>query len=215
MRTTKGPAAWKTSTQCLHWTFSSPEKLHRFRCEAHSVKVASVVNNSTARPQPRCLPLSSSSGAGASSGGSSSSTATAADDERLLTQDEEQRYVAKFQQVILDKWVPNFPPLCRSGKIGATAVALFRRFFLSNSVMEHDPEIVGLACVWLASKTEGTQGFVHALPPLPQGHSSSGAAGGDGNNDNSHAVAAGPEDRSIQETVPLMGRPRTDPRRWE
>ena len=102
-----------------------------------------------------------------------------------LTADEELRYVQKVQHTLLDKWVPNFPPLCRTPKIGATAVAFFRRFYLSNGAMEFDPTTVAMACLWLASKTEGTQGFLHALPEI-------GTSPGVG------------EDTSIREMVPLL-----------
>eukprot|EP00752_Nemacystus_decipiens_P003022 g2802.t1 len=44
--------------------------------------------------------------------------------------------------------------LRRSEKVQATAVAYFQRFYLSNSVLEHDPKILILTCVFLASKTE-------------------------------------------------------------
>ncbi|CAM9791867.1 unnamed protein product [Pylaiella littoralis] len=44
--------------------------------------------------------------------------------------------------------------LRRSDKVQATAVAFFQRFYLSNSVLEHDPKILILTCVFLASKTE-------------------------------------------------------------
>ena len=44
--------------------------------------------------------------------------------------------------------------LRRDVKVTATASALFRRFYLSNSVMTHDPKAMMVACAFLASKVE-------------------------------------------------------------
>eukprot|EP00904_Undaria_pinnatifida_P004260 jgi/Undpi1/13835/HiC_scaffold_9.g03486.m1 len=44
--------------------------------------------------------------------------------------------------------------LRRSDKVQASAVAYFQRFYLSNSVLEHDPKILILTSIFLASKTE-------------------------------------------------------------
>ena len=95
--------------------------------------------------------------------------------------------VAKYKGIILDKWVPSFPALSKTDAIGASAAVLFGRFYLSNSVMEFDPLHLALAAVMVASKAEGTMGFLPALAGI----------GGD---------AVG-RDESIQEAVPLVARP--------
>jgi hypothetical protein len=50
------------------------------------------------------------------------------------------------------------PPLSKSDTIGATAMMFFSRFYMSNSVMEFEPEVMMLASILVASKTEGTMG---------------------------------------------------------
>ena len=42
----------------------------------------------------------------------------------------------------------------RESKFPATAAMLFRRFYLSNSVLIHDPKVVMTSAAWLASKVE-------------------------------------------------------------
>ena len=42
----------------------------------------------------------------------------------------------------------------RESKFPATAAMLFRRFYLSNSVLVHDPKVVMTSAAWLASKVE-------------------------------------------------------------
>ena len=56
---------------------------------------------------------------------------------------------------------PVLPKLCkRNSKVTATAALLYRRFFLSNSVLYYDPKAVLVAAAFLASKTEDA--MVHA-----------------------------------------------------
>jgi cyclin H len=46
-------------------------------------------------------------------------------------------------------------PRCkRDAKVAATASLLFRRFYLSNSVMMHDPKTMLAAAAFLAAKVE-------------------------------------------------------------
>jgi cyclin H len=53
--------------------------------------------------------------------------------------------------------------LRRESKITATAAMLYRRFFLSNSVMVHDPKIVMTAAAFLATKVEDAMTDVRYL----------------------------------------------------
>lgn len=55
------------------------------------------------------------------------------------------------------------PYLRREVKVTATAASLFRRFFLSNSVMIHDPKHVLVAAAFLATKVEDCMTQVHHL----------------------------------------------------
>jgi cyclin H len=50
------------------------------------------------------------------------------------------------------------PRLRRESKVTATAALLFRRFFLSNSVMLFDPKALMVAAAFLASKVQGKYG---------------------------------------------------------
>jgi cyclin H len=53
--------------------------------------------------------------------------------------------------------------LRREVKVTATAALLFRRFFLSNSVMLHDPKHILVAAAFMATKVEDSMTQVHHL----------------------------------------------------
>jgi cyclin H len=55
------------------------------------------------------------------------------------------------------------PRLRRESKVPATAAMLLRRFYLSNSVMVHDPKITMVAAAFLASKVEDAMTDVRYL----------------------------------------------------
>jgi cyclin H len=55
------------------------------------------------------------------------------------------------------------PPLRRESKVPATAGMLLRRFYLSNSVMVHDPKTIMVAAAFLASKVEDAMTSVKYL----------------------------------------------------
>jgi len=71
-----------------------------------------------------------------------------AEEEQLLVQ----FYASKFPSLI----GPNatLPKLRRDVKVSSTAALLFRRFFLSNSVMMYDPKKIMVASAFLSSKVE-------------------------------------------------------------
>ena len=56
--------------------------------------------------------------------------------------------------------------LKRNSKVTATAALLYRRFFLSNSVLWYDPKAIMVAAAFLASKVSSSFLFV-CLKPLP------------------------------------------------
>eukprot|EP00934_Nitzschia_sp_Nitz4_P009241 Nitzschia sp. Nitz4//scaffold1_size375055//366965//368122//NITZ4_000345-RA/size375055-processed-gene-0.474-mRNA-1//-1//CDS//3329541252//9231//frame0 len=55
------------------------------------------------------------------------------------------------------------PRLRRESKVPATAAMLLRRFYLSNSVMMHDPKVIMVAAAFLASKVEDAMTDVRYL----------------------------------------------------
>lgn len=55
------------------------------------------------------------------------------------------------------------PRLRRESKIPATAAMLLKRFYLSNSVMVHDPKVIMVAAAFLASKVEDSMTDVRYL----------------------------------------------------
>lgn len=79
------------------------------------------------------------------------------DDEALLVA----FYVAKVPS-LLGPLAQN-PYLRREVKVTATAATLFRRFFLSNSVMVHDPKHILVAAAFMATKVEDCMTQVHHL----------------------------------------------------
>eukprot|EP00545_Synedropsis_sp_CCMP1620_P011764 CAMPEP_0119031400 /NCGR_PEP_ID=MMETSP1176-20130426/41521_1 /TAXON_ID=265551 /ORGANISM="Synedropsis recta cf, Strain CCMP1620" /LENGTH=372 /DNA_ID=CAMNT_0006987795 /DNA_START=75 /DNA_END=1193 /DNA_ORIENTATION=+ len=70
-------------------------------------------------------------------------------------------YVAKIPS-LLGPFAQN-AYLRREVKVTATAAALFRRFFLSNSVMLHDPKHILVAAAFMATKVEDCMTQAHHL----------------------------------------------------
>ena len=83
----------------------------------------------------------------------------------FLTPEEEGRlvdfYAAKLPSLIGP--LAQLPKLRREVKVSATAALLFRRFYLSNSVMLFDPKAIMVASAFLASKVEDAMSPVRAL----------------------------------------------------
>ena len=190
-----GPVAFKSSSQASFWIFDEA-RLAELRREAHALAVTDWpdlekqrLGEGEARPRSRCLPVRGSGAAAAvapakkrprEEEGGAEGPATP-----LLTAEEELIVVDRFRKVLLEKWAAGFPQLAQNEAIGATAALLFSRFYVSNSVMAFDPQLVGLAALMVASKGEGTWGF---LPALEIGD------------------AALPRDESFQTKVPLKAR---------
>jgi hypothetical protein len=61
-------------------------------------------------------------------------------------------YVSKLPSLIGP--MAQLPRLRREPKVTATAATLLRRFYLSNSVMMHDPKTIMVSAAFLASKVE-------------------------------------------------------------
>ena len=73
-------------------------------------------------------------------------------------------YAAKLPSLIGP--LAQLPKLRREVKVSATAALLFRRFYLSNSVMLFDPKAIMVASAFLASKVEDAMSPVRAMPGL-------------------------------------------------
>eukprot|EP00584_Thalassiosira_punctigera_P005008 CAMPEP_0172533396 /NCGR_PEP_ID=MMETSP1067-20121228/6122_1 /TAXON_ID=265564 ORGANISM="Thalassiosira punctigera, Strain Tpunct2005C2" /NCGR_SAMPLE_ID=MMETSP1067 /ASSEMBLY_ACC=CAM_ASM_000444 /LENGTH=415 /DNA_ID=CAMNT_0013318041 /DNA_START=31 /DNA_END=1278 /DNA_ORIENTATION=- len=77
----------------------------------------------------------------------------------LLTPGDESAFVTFYCSKI-----PSLIAICRrSAKVAATACLLFRRFYLSNSVMMHDPKTMLAAAAFLATKVEDCSVTVRCL----------------------------------------------------
>ena len=74
----------------------------------------------------------------------------------LLTPDEELALIQFYSGKLADLVGPsaNVPRLRRDAKVAATASLLFRRFYLSNSIMIFDPKAAMVASAFLACKVE-------------------------------------------------------------
>ena len=70
---------------------------------------------------------------------------TAADEAALL------KY---FCYMIQDACGHKSESIKRGPHVAATAMAYFRRFFLSNSMLDFDPKVALMACIFLAGKVE-------------------------------------------------------------
>jgi Cyclin, N-terminal domain len=78
------------------------------------------------------------------------------DDIQFLSVYEEEMILSFFAARLSSLIGPlaSLPKLQRESKVVATAALLFRRFFVSNSVMIHDPKLMVVVAAWLASKVE-------------------------------------------------------------
>uniref|UniRef100_A0A7S4JQ75 Cyclin C-terminal domain-containing protein n=1 Tax=Odontella aurita TaxID=265563 RepID=A0A7S4JQ75_9STRA len=83
----------------------------------------------------------------------------------LLTPEDEQQLIQFYTGKIHDLIGPAamVPRLRRDEKVAATTAVLFRRFFLSNSVMVHDPKAIMVASAFLGSKVEDATADVRYL----------------------------------------------------
>ena len=82
----------------------------------------------------------------------------------FVTPEEESLLVAFYASKLPSLIGPlaQVPRLRRDAKVTATAALLFRRFFLSNSVMLYDPKAVMVAAAFLGMKAEDASGDVCA-----------------------------------------------------
>ena len=78
------------------------------------------------------------------------------DSKEFLVPDEESMLVSFYASKLPSLIGPmaQLPKLRRESKVPATAATLLRRFYLSNSVMMHDPKAIMVSAAFLASKVE-------------------------------------------------------------
>jgi len=78
------------------------------------------------------------------------------DSKEFLTLEEENLLVSFYASKLPSLIGPlaQLPRLRRESKVPATAATLLRRFYLSNSVMIHDPKTIMVSAAFLASKVE-------------------------------------------------------------
>lgn len=101
-------------------------------------------------PQPKCFAKCHQSSKRECPAGDESTTSS------YLTSTEEQSLVKFYSSKIFSLVGQNAPhfKLKRDVKVASTAALLFRRFYLSNSVMVFDPKAIMVACAFLATKVE-------------------------------------------------------------
>ncbi|CAM9948036.1 unnamed protein product [Ascophyllum nodosum] len=158
---------FRSSTHRRHWMFTKEslrdvqEETTRLAAEACAAGIPPEGSRSFAVTRSCAGTLNRSVEEGAVEGANGevvprSKKRPAASVEPLLTVEEEslvKSYYAKKIQETCGRDSAD-EDLRRSDKVQATAVAYFQRFYLSNSVLEHDPTILILTSIFLASKTE-------------------------------------------------------------
>lgn len=87
------------------------------------------------------------------------------DSKEFLTLEEENLLVSFYASKLPSLIGPlaQLPRLRRESKVPATAATLLRRFYLSNSVMIHDPKTIMVSAAFLASKVEDAMTDVRYL----------------------------------------------------
>lgn len=154
---------YKDSSQLKLWTFK-PEQLEKCRelANREARVFLSQSSSSDAETTPSEPPVHSFAAGYAtrtdemdSSGDDSVPTQTAKGHDFVTSQEEALLiafYASKLPSLIGP--LAQVPRLRRDAKVTATAALLFRRFFLSNSVMLFDPKAVMVAAAFLGSKAE-------------------------------------------------------------
>ena len=130
------------------WLFKDVSRLDAVRQLANGVGRARIAGDSDIEEPPRCLVASYTSEA-----------------EIPLPPVKGSKELSFAEETEAKRWYERqifgvsgrrgrFPRLRRSPKVSCTAVILFKRFYLSQSIMEVDPVVMSLCCLFLASKIE-------------------------------------------------------------
>ncbi|XP_064295070.1 cyclin-H [Phalacrocorax carbo] len=115
---------YHTSTQFQHWTFRSEEELERRRAEANRKFRGKAAASGKVQPG-----------------------------DAVLLEPQEELAICKYYEKRLLDFCAVFKPAMPRSVVG-TACMYFKRFYLSNSVMEYHPRIIMLTCVFLACKVD-------------------------------------------------------------
>jgi cyclin H len=161
-----------SSTQAKDWMFS-PQDLDECRVRAnqearkhlHSSKDGDMLTSSTVQFSKFACGFRKRRENGQNANMDIDAPASSPQGHPYLEPDEEALLVAFYASKIPSLVGPlaQNPYLRREVKVTATAASLFRRFFLSNSVMIHDPKHVLVAAAFLATKVEDCMTQVHHL----------------------------------------------------
>ena len=140
--TTSSSTTWRLSAEDVAAVRSAANAAGRLRA-------AGSGGSEGVEAPPRCLvgceggiPACYRRGAPAESG-------VSGEDEALFT-----RWFERQIQLLCGRAAPRESRLRRSDKVASTAVVLFKRFFLSQSVIECDPMTYALCAIFVASKLE-------------------------------------------------------------
>lgn len=144
------------SSQLKAWLFS-PEDLDLCRARANRVarKYLFGKPNISGNPPVECFAREFSKTKD-SYGAEEEGPTHTEDSKEFLTPDEEKLLVSFYASKLPSLIGPmaQVPRLRRESKVPGTAAALLRRFYLSNSVMIHDPKTIMVSAAFLASKVE-------------------------------------------------------------
>ncbi|XP_030049224.1 cyclin-H [Microcaecilia unicolor] len=134
---------YHSSTQRLHWTFSSEQEPGHLRAEANARVRTKIC------PVGKVLPADVS-----------------------LLEPHEELMICRYYEKKLLEFCSAFKPTMPRSVMG-TACMYFKRFYLNNSVMEYHPRIIMLTCVFLACKVDefnvSSIQFVGNLREVPLG----------------------------------------------
>jgi cyclin H len=160
-------ADYRESSQRHLWVFASSQQMNDIRDESNQKARQFLVQNHSSTPEEQRAPVEqwACSVAKRSTKVKSESIKTKQDQDILscnpdgddfLSPSEEDTlvsfYIHKLPALIGP--LAMIPRLRRESKVVATAARLTRRFFLSNSVMLHDPKRIMVAAAFLALKVE-------------------------------------------------------------
>ncbi len=85
---------------------------------------------------------------------SSAESHSSAADLASVTSADEATLLPYFCYMIQDACGHKSESIKRGLHVAATAMAFFRRFFLSNSMLDYDPKVALMACIFLGGKVE-------------------------------------------------------------
>ena len=141
-----GAAEYAHTCSSSTWRLDAPS-LSALRAAANAAGRLRVGGDGSVAAPPRCLvgaavPEALRRGAPVESG-------VSAGDEALFT-----GWFEKQIQLLCGRGADRAGRLRRSDKVSATAVVLFKRFFLSHSVLELDPMTLALCAIFVAGKLE-------------------------------------------------------------